>query len=127
VFEDLKPAGFEAVQVRSGEPCYAQELKSGIVERQFGTQTTAQRAAEEHLRRGATDYTGRSRWTHQELRDRKVAFFLDQLLEGVWELRYELRAEVPGEFHALPTIGYAMYVPELRCNGTEIRVQVDEP
>lgn len=127
VFEDLKPAGFEAVQVRSGEPCYAQELKSGIVERQFGTQTTAQRAAEEHLRRGATDHTGRSRWTHQELRDRKVAFFLDQLLEGVWELRYELRAEVPGEFHALPTIGYAMYVPELRCNGTEIRVQVDEP
>ena len=128
VFEDLKPAGFEAVQVRSGEPCYARELKSGTVERQFGTQTTAQRTSEEHMKRGQSDYTGRSRWTHQELRDRKVAFFLDQLMEGVWELRYELRAEVPGEFHALPTVGYAMYVPELRCNGTEIRVTVaDKP
>lgn len=124
VFEDLKPAGFEAVQVRSGEPCYAKELKSGTVERQFGTHTTAQRTSEEHMKRGQSDYTGRSRWTHQELRDRQVAFFLDQLMEGVWELRYELRAEVPGEFHALPTVGYAMYVPELRCNGAETRVIV---
>ena len=124
VFEDLKPAGFEAVQVRSGEPCYANELKSGTVERQFGTQTTAQRSSEEHMKRGESDYTGRSRWTHQELRDRKVAFFLDKLPEGVWELRYELRAEVPGEFHALPTVGYAMYVPELRCNSAETRVVV---
>ena len=29
LFEDLKPAGVEAVEVRSGEPLYAQEIKSG--------------------------------------------------------------------------------------------------
>src|SRR5206468_12664554 len=32
LFEDLKPAGFEAVEVRSGESLYARELKSGAVE-----------------------------------------------------------------------------------------------
>src|SRR5204863_8040526 len=35
IFEDLKPAGLEAVEVRSGESLYAQELKSGAVERKF--------------------------------------------------------------------------------------------
>ena len=37
VFEDLKPAGLESVQVRSGEPLYARELKSGAVERKFSS------------------------------------------------------------------------------------------
>jgi uncharacterized protein YfaS (alpha-2-macroglobulin family) len=73
-----------------------------------------------------TDYTGRSRWVYQELRDRKVALFIDKLPEGVWEIRYDLRAEVPGKFHALPVVGQAMYVPEIRCNGEEVRINVAE-
>ena len=72
------------------------------------------------------DFTGRSRWVYQELRDRKVALFLDKLPEGVWEIRYDMRAEVPGIFHALPVLGQAMYVPEIRCNGGEIRVRVED-
>jgi uncharacterized protein YfaS (alpha-2-macroglobulin family) len=74
------------------------------------------------------DYTGRSRWTYQELRDRKVALFVDKLPQGTWELRFEMRAEVPGTFHALPVVGQAMYVPEIRCNGDEARITVaDSP
>jgi len=42
----------------------------------------------------------------------------------VWEMRYELRAETPGKFHALPVLGQAMYVPEIRCNSNELRVEV---
>ncbi|MBI5554474.1 MAG: alpha-2-macroglobulin, partial [Elusimicrobia bacterium] len=103
VFEDLKPAGFEAVEVRSGGSLYAKELKSG-----------------------ALDYTGRTRWVYQELRDRKVALFVDKLPEGVWEIRYDLRAETPGEFHALPVMGYAMYVPEIRANSREVRLTVKD-
>jgi uncharacterized protein YfaS (alpha-2-macroglobulin family) len=72
------------------------------------------------------DFTGRQRGVHQELRDRKVALFLDKLPEGVWEIRYDLRAEVPGDFHALPVVGHAMYVPEIRCNGAELRVHVKD-
>jgi uncharacterized protein YfaS (alpha-2-macroglobulin family) len=100
LFEDLKPAGLEAVQIRSGESLYVRELKSG------------------------GDFTGRTRWVYQELRDRKVALFIDRLPEGVWQLSYEMRAEAPGAFHALPVLGHAMYVPEIRTNGAETRVRV---
>ena len=78
LFEDLKPAGLEAVQIRSGESLYVRELKSG------------------------GGFTGRQRWVYQELRDRKVALFIDQLPEGIWQLSYEMRAEVPGAFMRCP-------------------------
>ncbi len=113
VFEDLKPGGFEAVQLRSGESMTVHELKTSAVERSDGE-------------RERQDYTGRTRYVHQELRDRKVALFIDKLPEGVWEIRYELRAETPGQFHALPVLGHAMYVPEIRCNGAEVRVDVED-
>ncbi|HYG25220.1 MAG TPA: MG2 domain-containing protein [Verrucomicrobiae bacterium] len=114
VFEDLKPAGFEAVAIRSGESLYAKELKRSAV----------QAAAPEN--REGSDFTGRTRWVHQELRDRKVALFVDKLPQGLWEIRYDGRAEVPGKFHALPLLGQAMYVPEIRANGAELRVTVQD-
>ncbi len=135
VFEDLKPAGLEAVQVRSGEPLYAMELKSGALNRTTAGSGKSDSPVEAYgLRRNrlpvsspalsSSDFTGRSRWVYQELRDRKVALFIDKLPEGLWEMRYELRAETPGQFHALPVVGHAMYVPEIRCNGTEQRIAV---
>ncbi len=135
VFEDLKPAGLEAVQVKSGEPIAAQELKKSEGERRFGTSQDEQ--SQDSRRRGTgrdvrvesqvgEGYTGRARSAHQELRDRQVAFFLEKLPQGLWELRYELRAETPGHFHALPTLAHAMYVPEIHANGAELRVDVRE-
>ena len=150
------------MEIRSGESLYARELKSGAVEREFGSR--AQNASSDDfkgreetdpatglptVRLGKSlvstskvspatglpsvtspteteDFTGRQRWVYQELRDRKVALFLDKLPEGVWQIRYDLRAEVPGEFHALPVVGHAMYVPEIRCNGQELHVKVTE-
>lgn len=73
-----------------------------------------------------SDYTGRTRWVYQELRDRKVALFIDKLPEGVWEIRYDFRAETPGQFHALPVLGQAMYVPEIRANSAEVRINVED-
>ncbi len=170
LFEDLKPAGLEAVEIRSGESLYAKELKSGAVQRKFAAnaatgpadrahtvqsgetlygiaqanQTTVQAISKANNlssariqpgqrlilplpprpQQNSSDYTGRQRWVYQELRDRKVALFIDKLPEGVWEIRYDARAEVPGKFHALPVIGHAMYVPEIRCNGEEVRIEV---
>ena len=169
LFEDLKPAGFEAVELRSGESLYARELKSGAVERKFAqTNTSAESvtyvvAAGDSLSKIArakgttvaalrranqlggsvikagqiliipgaqpppdSDYTGRTRWVYQELRDRKVALFIDKLPEGVWEIRYDFRAETPGQFHALPVLGQAMYVPEIRANSAEVRINVSD-
>ena len=127
VFEDLKPAGLEAVRIRSGEPVYARELKSGTIEAGTAVAGDSGRANGTSLLDGGrerTDYTGRSRWVYQELRDRKVALFVDKLPEGFWEIRYDLRAEVPGQFHALPLVGHAMYVPEIRANGQELVIRV---
>jgi alpha-2-macroglobulin len=120
VFEDLKPAGLEAVQIRSGESLYANELKSSAVK---NSKSLPQGLASQI--EGDND-SGRTHWVYQELRDRKVALFFDKLPEGVWEVRYNLRAEVPGKFHALPVVGHAMYVPEIRCNGVETRINVED-
>jgi uncharacterized protein YfaS (alpha-2-macroglobulin family) len=88
MIEDLKPAGLEAVALRSGpEVC-------------------------EH------------KCAHVELRSDRVAFFLSQLPVGTTKLSYELRAEVPGRFHALPARVEAMYAPELRATSDEFRVEV---
>lgn len=127
LFEDLKPAGFEATQVKSGEPIYARELRRDEVAlRLGGDEAKSGRGARRFGERFDVGYTGRQRWMHQELRDRKVAFFLDRCPEGVWEIRYELRAEAPGAFHALPLLGEAMYVPEIRANGAELRLTVKD-
>jgi hypothetical protein len=127
LFEDLKPAGLEAVEIRSGENLYARELKSGAVTRKFAGGDANAKPIESRI--ASTDeanYTGRTQWVYQELRDRKVAMFIDHLPEGIWELRYELRADTPGTFHALPVMGQAMYVPEIRCNGAEARIKVED-
>jgi uncharacterized protein YfaS (alpha-2-macroglobulin family) len=114
LFEDLKPAGFEAVEVRSGGSLYAREVKRSAAP------VTSASAGERD------EFTGRTRWVYPEWRDRKAALFVDHLPQGIWELRYEFRAETPGRFHALPVVAHAMYVPEIRANSAELRVNVGE-
>jgi hypothetical protein len=65
-------------------------------------------------------------YSYMELRDEKVAFFVDLIGRGEHLLRYRLRAEVPGVFHALPAIVEGMYVPELRGNSDEHIVRVED-
>lgn len=136
IIEDLKPAGFEAVKIKSGESLYARELKSSALGKKLGKKKIASSGApKEKISSSimphpgpvqANDFTGRSRWVYQELRDRKMALFIDKLPEGIWEIRTTFRAEVPGKFHALPVMGHAMYIPEIRANGKEIRLTVKD-
>ena len=88
VFEDLKPAGCEPVELRSGY------------------------------------HGGLGICSNMELRDQKVAFFLSYLPQGTCTLTYRLRAEIPGAFHVLPTNGYAMYAPDIRCLSDEQRLSI---
>lgn len=111
IFEDLKPAGLEAAATTSGGWLSARRLRDA-------------RGADSNGRRDAGDYLGEARLVYPEWRDRKAALFADRLPAGFWELRYEFRAEVPGDFHALPVVAQAMYVPELRANSAELRVRV---
>ena len=59
----------------------------------------------------------------------EIRFRLRQELTNVRLLAFpsHLPAAVPGgNFHALPVMGGAMYVPEIRCNGQEVRIIVEE-
>ena len=89
-FEDMKPAGCEPVDLRSGG-----KFAGGLC-------------------------------PNVELRDEKVVFFIGLLEQGDHILRYKLRAETPGTFHALPTSGYAMYAPEVRTISDEMRLKIKD-
>jgi alpha-2-macroglobulin len=89
-FEDMKPAGCEPVDLRSGG-----RFAGGLC-------------------------------PNVELRDDKVVFFIGLLEQGDHILRYKLRAETPGTFHALPTSGYAMYAPEVRAISDEMRLKIED-
>jgi hypothetical protein len=69
-------------------------------------------------------YNNRGLRSYREMRDDRVAFFLQQLPRGRHSVSYRLRAEIPGTFSALPTIAEAMYAPELRGNSDEIKVRI---
>ena len=87
VLEDMKAAGFEPVEVRSG-------------------------------------YNGNELGAYVEYRDERVALFCRTLARGQHSVSYRLRAEIPGQFSALPTKASAMYAPELRANSDELKVQI---
>ncbi|WP_366917908.1 hypothetical protein [uncultured Gimesia sp.] len=55
-----------------------------------------------------------------------MVFYLRQLARGKHSLTYRLRAEIPGQFSGLPTIGYGMYAPELKANSDEIKVKISD-
>ncbi|MFC1581969.1 alpha-2-macroglobulin [Planctomycetota bacterium] len=69
-------------------------------------------------------YTYGELCSNMELRDEKVVFFIAWLNQGKHLLKYRMRAEIPGKFHALPTRGFAMYAPELKCNSDEIVLKI---
>ena len=61
-----------------------------------------------------------------EFRDEKVAFFMRTLPRGTSSMSYRLRAEIPGNFSALPAITYGMYAPELKGNSNEFKLQIED-
>ncbi len=123
--EDNKPAGLEAGGVQSGAPLWASELTAAEARHRFGGDAARPGVGARDSGSGSTTgTTGRSQRVHQEWRDRTVGLFLDRVPEGVWEVRYELRAETPGRFQALPVTAEAMYVPEIRANGTNLGLGV---
>ena len=88
MFNDMKPAGCEAVSKKSG---YSWRDGLGVF---------------------------------MEFRDERVSMFASWVPQGKHTLTYRLRAEVPGKFHALPTVVEAMYAPLVRANSDEWRVNI---
>jgi hypothetical protein len=69
-------------------------------------------------------YAANGLGAYMELRDDRVTFFVRQLARGNHSIAYRLRAEIPGQFSALPAQGSGMYAPELKANSDEIKVVV---
>ena len=61
---------------------------------------------------------------YMEPRDQTVDFFIRALPRGTNTVRYQLRAEAPGIYKALPATAEAMYAPELRANSEDIRWEI---
>lgn len=87
LFEDLKAAGTEPVDVQSG-------------------------------------YIPSALGAYVEFRDERVCFFVRQLSRGKHSMSYRVRAEIPGQFSALPTRASAMYAPEIKANSDEMKLKI---
>ncbi|MBC8126787.1 MAG: alpha-2-macroglobulin, partial [Gloeobacteraceae cyanobacterium ES-bin-144] len=61
---------------------------------------------------------------YMEPRDQTVDFFIRALPRGTHTLRYQLRAEAPGIYKALPATAEAMYAPELRGNSEDFKLEI---
>lgn len=59
-------------------------------------------------------------WTHREFRDEKAVFFITRYYwyygDSQRVIKYRLRAEIPGDYEALPCIATSMYFPEVYAN-----------
>jgi hypothetical protein len=71
-------------------------------------------------------YNGNELGAYVELRDNRVALFVRNLARGRHSVSYRMRAEIPGQFSALPTKISAMYAPELRGNSAEHKLRIEE-
>jgi len=94
VVEDFYPAGMEPV-----DPTLNTEGEEGA--------------------QPATRQMGRNLWwrptfTHEELRDERAVFYARLLGAGTYQVRYFLRAAIPGEYRVLPATASEMYFPDVR-------------
>ena len=70
-------------------------------------------------------YTGMAS-VYREFRDQKTDFFIRWLPQGKHSIRYQLRAEAPGIFTALPAQITGMYAPELVGNSADFDLRVED-
>jgi hypothetical protein len=63
---------------------------------------------------------------YMEPRDQTMDFFIRALPRGTHSIRYQLRAEAPGIYKALPATAEAMYAPELRANSEDLRLEISK-
>ncbi|BCM92913.1 putative lipoprotein YfhM [Abditibacteriota bacterium] len=63
-------------------------------------------------------------WSNTDVRDDRIAFFARHMSKGKHIIEYNLRAQTPGTFNALPTMLQAMYDPGVRAESGETSVSV---
>ncbi|HVZ38310.1 MAG TPA: MG2 domain-containing protein [Candidatus Kapabacteria bacterium] len=84
---------------------------------------------------GENDYQGTApssgeRWkwwySSRDVRDSKIAFFAQRLEPKTYEFSYILRAQIPGSYGVMPTIGMLNYYPDVRGNSDSRQMMILE-
>jgi len=65
-------------------------------------------------------------YSRKEFRDEKVSIAMSTLWQGRHQASYVMRAETPGDFHALPAAVFNMYHPQIGGNSAEFRIKVKD-
>jgi alpha-2-macroglobulin len=63
-------------------------------------------------------------WSHMDVRDDRVTFFMRSLGKGDHVLEYYVRPEMSGTVRTLPAVLSDMYAPETRASTAETRLEV---
>jgi hypothetical protein len=63
-------------------------------------------------------------WANTDVRDDRIAFFVRRLPAGKHVIEYNLRAQTPGRYNALPAALHGMYTPALRAESRGVRVVI---
>ena len=106
ILEDMLPSGFEVIK---DEQNYQIE------------------GEKEHPRRYYNLGMIPWRWFYadKEYRDSKVSFFVTNTKQSM-DFSYLIRAEIPGDYNAMPAHGYLMYYPSVGSNSKIVNIKVDE-
>lgn len=65
-------------------------------------------------------------YADREVRDEKVAFFARTMPAQQQEFTYIIRAQIPGKYSVMPSVGALMYYPEVRGNSGPIALTIVE-
>jgi uncharacterized protein YfaS (alpha-2-macroglobulin family) len=69
-------------------------------------------------------YSSGGMWVYRDLRAEHTGLFIRTLPRGEHTIRYQLRAEAPGAFWALPAAASGMYAPELSATSANQRLPI---
>ncbi len=65
-------------------------------------------------------------YADRDVRDEKVAFFAREIQAQPYEFSYIMRAQIPGSYSVMPSVGMLMYYPEVRGNSDAIALRITE-
>ncbi|MDI6771921.1 MAG: MG2 domain-containing protein [bacterium] len=61
-------------------------------------------------------------WDYTDVRDDRIAIFARRIPAGEHVIEYNMRAQTPGTYNAMPTLLEGMYTPRMRAESTGTRV-----
>ncbi len=63
-------------------------------------------------------------YADRNVRDEKVTFFAREMQQKNYEFSYIMRAQIPGKYSVLPSVGALMYYPEVRGNSGDLALTI---